>query len=81
MGRFSRKSNFPKHDKKHAQFMLANTLGDGGWLNCGHRLREQVQPLKETKMADDRAFNIYLIVVFVITMIVLFSVAVAQSLV
>ena len=61
--------------------MLRNTLTDSGLLHCSHKLREQVQPLKETKMSDDRSFNIYLIVVFVITVIVLFSVAVAQSLV
>jgi hypothetical protein len=44
LGKIQPKSNFKNTPRKHAQSMLANTLRDGGYVNCGHRLAIKPTP-------------------------------------
>jgi hypothetical protein len=73
---------FPEnHVKKHARSTLKNTLGDGGYVNCGHRLGHHNHPIKETKMftvlSNTRNSNLYIaaaLAMAIAVLLVLFAV-------
>jgi hypothetical protein len=72
------------HTKKHAQYTRADTLEDGGWLNCGHRLASNpTPPIKEYEMftistTTRRSAGNNFVIALVITLAATLAVAISQ---